>query len=256
MGLDRDQYWPRSLVAACNVHHLLRPGSVYGIPLMNLHTATRLLLMKMEDAKRVGRPTRALKDELRDKERETRTFARTFWIVHSVLAQSRHRAHLLNRQRAESVVWALGKSTLSMLDIAREPTFRGTPMPDIEISKVKQVAASPDGSAVIVKAEVALGDSRSEVEIAITTDLAANVAIALLATTAQARAARDGLLPALEVLAAAVVASGSAEKVRLHLLFDKGSVLPIEVPSPAAANLSKDLIAALVRDSQARSSGA
>ena len=128
-------------------------------------------------------------------------------------------------------------------------------MPDIEISKVKQVAASPDGSAVIVKAEVALGDSRSEVEIAITTDLAANVAIALLATTSQARAARDGLLPALEVLAAAVVASGSAEKVRLHLLFDKGSVLPIEVPSPAAANLSKDLIAELVRDSKARSSG-
>ena len=128
-------------------------------------------------------------------------------------------------------------------------------MPDIEISKVKEVAALPDGSAVIVKAEVALGDSRSEVEIAITTDLAANVAIALLATTAQARAARDGLLPALEVLAAAVVASGNAEKVRLHLLFDKGSVLHIEVPSPAAANLSKDLIAALVRDSEAQSNG-
>jgi len=127
--------------------------------------------------------------------------------------------------------------------------------PDIEIANVKQVAALPDGSAVVVKAEVVLGDSRSEVEIAITTDLAANVAIALLATTAQARAARDGLLPALEVLAAAVVASGNAEKVRLHLLFDKGSVLPIEVPSPAAANLSKDLIAALVRDSKARSSG-
>jgi hypothetical protein len=127
--------------------------------------------------------------------------------------------------------------------------------PDIEISKVKQVAALPDGSAVVVNAEVVLGDSRSEVEIAITTDLAANVAIALLATTAKARAARDGLLPALEVLAAAVVASGSAEKVRLHLLFDKGAVLPIEVPAPTAANLSRDLIAELVRESKAQSSG-
>ena len=127
--------------------------------------------------------------------------------------------------------------------------------PDIEISRVKQVAPRPDGTAVIVNAEVVLGNSRSEVEIAITTDLAPNVAIALLATTARARAERDGLVPALEVLAAAVIASGSAEKVRLHLLFDKGAVLPIEVPTPTAANLSRDLIAELVRDSKAESAG-
>ena len=52
----------------------LRPGSVYGIQLMNLHTATRLILMKIEDEKVMGRSTRALKAELRDQERETRTF--------------------------------------------------------------------------------------------------------------------------------------------------------------------------------------
>ena len=127
--------------------------------------------------------------------------------------------------------------------------------PDIAISKVRGIAPAPDGSAVVVNAEIVLRDSRSDVEIAITTDLAPNVAIALLATTAKARAARDGLLPALEVLAAAVVASGSAEKVRLHLLFDKGSVLPVEVPAPAATNLSKDLIAALVPDGKAQSHG-
>jgi hypothetical protein len=127
-------------------------------------------------------------------------------------------------------------------------------MPDIEISKVKHVVPLPDGSAVVVNAEVVLGDSRSEVEIAITTDLAATVAITLLATTAKARAARDGLHPALEVLAAAVVASGSAEKVRLHLLFDKGAVLPVEVPAPAAAGLSKDLVGELVRLSKSNGS--
>jgi hypothetical protein len=53
---------------------LLRPGSVYGIQLMNLQSATRLLLMKIEGENVMGRSTRALKDELRDKERETRTF--------------------------------------------------------------------------------------------------------------------------------------------------------------------------------------
>ncbi len=74
MGLDQDQYWPRSLIAPYNVHHMLRPGSVYGIRLMNLHTATRLLLMEIEDAKRMGSSTRDLEAQLRDKERETRPF--------------------------------------------------------------------------------------------------------------------------------------------------------------------------------------
>ena len=53
---------------------LLRPGSVYSIKLMNLHTATRLLLMKMEEAKRMGRSTRTLEAQLRDTDRETRAF--------------------------------------------------------------------------------------------------------------------------------------------------------------------------------------
>ena len=52
----------------------LLPGSVYGIQLMNLHTATRLLLLKIEGEELMGMPTRALRDELRVKERETRVF--------------------------------------------------------------------------------------------------------------------------------------------------------------------------------------
>ena len=50
----------------------LPPRSVYGIQLLNLHTATRLLLMKIEGEEFMGGPTRALKAELRAKERETR----------------------------------------------------------------------------------------------------------------------------------------------------------------------------------------
>ncbi len=119
--------------------------------------------------------------------------------------------------------------------------------PDIELSGVKAVVPAPNGSAVILKAEVLLDGKPTELEIAITTELAPNVAIALLATTARARAARDGLAPAMEVLAAAVVDSGSVEKVRLQLLFDKGALLPVEVPRSAAAVLSKDLVAELIR---------
>ena len=74
MGLDQDRYWARSLVAPYDVPQLLRPGSVYSNRLMNLHTATRLLLMKIEGEELMGRSTRALKAELHDKERETRAF--------------------------------------------------------------------------------------------------------------------------------------------------------------------------------------
>ena len=113
---------------------------------------------------------------------------------------------------------------------------------DIRISQLKAVVPDPDRAVVVVKADALVGDTVTELEIAITTDLAPAVAIALLATTARARAARDGLDPALEVLAAAVVASGSAEKVRLQLLFDKGGVLPVEMPTAAGEALKKGLI--------------
>lgn len=117
--------------------------------------------------------------------------------------------------------------------------------PEIEIARVTAVVPTSTGESVVVKAEAKLGEHVTELEIAITTDLAPKVAIALLATTAQARAARDGLEPALEVLAAAVVASGSAEKVRLQLLFDAGAVLPVEMPVDAGVALKHDLIAKL-----------
>lgn len=113
---------------------------------------------------------------------------------------------------------------------------------DIEISRVRAVVPAPDGAAIVVKAEALVDDATTELEIAITTDLAPAVAIALLATTARARAARDGMEPALEVLAAAVVATGNAEKVRLHLLFDKGGVLPVEMPAAAGQALTRGLV--------------
>lgn len=115
-------------------------------------------------------------------------------------------------------------------------------MESMKIEGLNEVVPASDGSAVVVKAAaVTVGGQRTDVEIAITTDLAASVAIALLSTTAEARAERDGLEPALDVLAAAVVASGCAEKVRLQLLFDKGVVLPLEVPVDAAKALHRGL---------------
>jgi len=112
---------------------------------------------------------------------------------------------------------------------------------NLKIADVKEVGSTPDGLAVVIKAEAVVGGQRSEVEIAITRDLAAQLAVALLATTAKQRAERDKLEPALEVLAAAVVASGCADKVRMHLLFEKGVVLPLEVNVEAATALHTGL---------------
>ena len=112
----------------------------------------------------------------------------------------------------------------------------------MKIANVKEVVHVPDADAIVVKAEVVVDTRPTEMEIAITTDLAPSVAIALLASTARARADRDGLMPALEVLAAAVVASGSAEKVRLQLMFEQGKVLPVEMNTGAAELVSRDLV--------------
>ena len=119
------------------------------------------------------------------------------------------------------------------------------PITPVEIAAVKEVKIADSGDAIVIAVEAKLGDQRTHLEIAVTTELAPAVAIALLATTAKARAERDGLEPALEVLAAAVVESGSAAKVRLQLLFAKGAVLPVEMLREAGEVLAADLAAGL-----------
>ena len=97
-----------------------------------------------------------------------------------------------------------------------------------------------DGKAV-VKATADLGGKPSELEIAISTDLAPTVAIALLATTATQRAERDDLAPSLRAVAVGVVETNDPATVRLHFLFEQGAVLPIEMPKTAADALVKAL---------------
>ncbi|MEP7101277.1 MAG: hypothetical protein ABI781_12255 [Burkholderiales bacterium] len=112
---------------------------------------------------------------------------------------------------------------------------------EIQIHRITQVAAHTDGDKIVVRADSELLNQRTELEIAVTTDLAPSIALALLSTTAQARASRDELEPALDALAAAVVRSSSEDKLRLQVLFDKGAVLPIELDMEAAEALSRGL---------------
>ncbi len=115
------------------------------------------------------------------------------------------------------------------------------PMPEFHVQQIKEVVPHGDGSKIIVRADTLIASQRADLEIAVTTELAPAMALALLATTAKARASRDELEPALDVLGAAVVRSSSADKVRLQMMFDKGAVLPVELNLEAAALLSRGL---------------
>jgi len=119
--------------------------------------------------------------------------------------------------------------------------MKNVPPAEIHIHRITEVAPHIDGQKIVVRADTEVQNQRTELEIAVTTDLAPAIALALLSTTAKARAARDELEPALDALAAAVVRSSSEAKLRLQLLFDKGAVLPIELDIEAAEALTRGL---------------
>ena len=78
----------------------------------------------------------------------------------------------------------------------------------------------------------------SATNVAIATELAPAVAIALLDKTEQPAGAAA---PALDCLAAGAAPSQTDGKVRVQLLFENGAVLPVEMSDAAGAALSKGL---------------
>ena len=79
---------------------------------------------------------------------------------------------------------------------------------------------------------------KSATDVAIATELAPAVAIALLEKSEQAP---GDPAPALDCLAAGAVPSETAGKVRVQLMFENGAVLPVEMSTDAAEALSKGL---------------
>lgn len=79
---------------------------------------------------------------------------------------------------------------------------------------------------------------KSPTDIAISTELAPAVAIALLDKSTQEPGSPA---PALDVLAAGVCASETDGNVRVQLMFPNGTVLPVEMSTDAGAALSKGL---------------
>lgn len=98
--------------------------------------------------------------------------------------------------------------------------------------------AAPSGKTVRTKATASKRARKSATSVAIATELAPAVAIALLDRTEQPPGAAA---PALDCLAAAAAPSETDGKVRVQLLFENGAVLPVEMSNAAGAALSKGL---------------
>jgi hypothetical protein len=79
---------------------------------------------------------------------------------------------------------------------------------------------------------------RRAVATAIATELAPEVAIALLAKTERLPGSDEA---ALEPIAAGVSASDDESKIRMRLVFENGAVLPIELPKAAGEGLVQGL---------------
>jgi hypothetical protein len=97
-----------------------------------------------------------------------------------------------------------------------------------------------DASVVIETASVVDGDRR-ETSIEVRETDAPAVAAALLNADATTPPAAADLPVAVQCMAAGVVHAASEGRVRLHLQFESGQVLPIEMPHDAAAALARTL---------------
>ena len=120
--------------------------------------------------------------------------------------------------------------------------------PEVIIAALKAAAPSAAGDAIVLQAQALVAGELQRLDIAIQTDLAPAVAIALLNSTASARTCRQTLDPALLCIAAGVVPASTPENVRLQLLFEAGAILPVELPRHGAAALLRGLQDEVPRD--------
>jgi hypothetical protein len=98
--------------------------------------------------------------------------------------------------------------------------------------------ASVSAKTLRSKSTAAKRAKKSATNVAIATELAPAVAIALLDKTDQPPGTAA---PALDCLAAGAAPSETEGKVRVQLMFENGAVLPVEMSEAAGAALSKGL---------------
>lgn len=115
---------------------------------------------------------------------------------------------------------------------------------EVTVEEVKEsTASSAAGDAsVVIETESTVDGTRRETSIEVREADATLVAAALLDADVARRAPAAELPVAVQCLAVGVMPAAGAGQVRLHLQFDSGQVLPIEMSQDAAHALSRALI--------------
>ena len=113
----------------------------------------------------------------------------------------------------------------------------------VSVEEVKESNPGADGKSVVVETESIVDGELRDTAIEVREADAPAVAVALLNTEASAtKPAGDDALPdAVQCLAVGVVHGAEAGRVRLHLQFESGQVLPVEMSHAAAVALCQGL---------------
>ena len=113
----------------------------------------------------------------------------------------------------------------------------------VTVEEVKESNPGPDGASVVVETESVVDGELRDTSIEVREADAPAVAVALLSTEASAAdpLAASDLPAAVQCLAVGVVHAAGEGRVRLHLQFESGQVLPVEMSHAAAAALCRGL---------------
>lgn len=120
--------------------------------------------------------------------------------------------------------------------------------PDLMIASIGRAIKTADGSDLLLEAEGMLKGERRALAIAVKTELAPLVAVTLLSALSAAKAHGDSSSgsspsqPSMLCLAAGIVRASDPSLLRMHLQFDSGLVLPVEMPRDSAVALLRGLI--------------
>ena len=112
---------------------------------------------------------------------------------------------------------------------------------EVAIEELKDSAPSDDGSSVVLETESIVDGHLQDTSIEVQQADVPAVAVALLNSDAGASSSAADVPPAIRCLGAGVVHSVGAGTVRVHLQFDSGQVLPIEMSKDAAVALCRGL---------------
>lgn len=112
---------------------------------------------------------------------------------------------------------------------------------EVVVEELQGSVVSADGHGVVLETEARVNGRLLETAIEVPQEDVPAIAVALLNTESGVAKLGAEMPPAVQCLAAGVVHTAQAGTIRLHLQFDSGQVLPIEMSNDAALALCRGI---------------